>query len=383
VWRFHSFLRQELKQDIGTSLRKAIAGNRALKADYASLIGFFARISNPPAKGFPSLLERDGRYFLPPMATREDELFAKLFGKSGIPKEVDLMQEFVKAIRSGAIDLTPRTSSGWYDYQIHALETFLLAERGKESHKLLLTKAYKQRMLEAFKALVTKRRETHALPAPAAAASRPEPAPRVAPRLRIEPNPTFYLRTARSYAFIEGVLQTVLRAEDRQGLSGLREDGPRELPLAQELARIKALFYGLHLIACEDIGMAPDFLADELPNPMEAKAIATQYLENWIRDRDLAADTRVCSAVAGARLWCTIGIKAIVLRSSYAIPPRGRPAGSQTDWAELKTNASLYLLLADEFAEIPAPQPISRKELREVADREKTRERIVAALTVK
>lgn len=383
VWRFHSFLRQELKPDIGASLRRAIAANRQLKSDYASLIEFFSRISNPPAAGFPSLLARDGHYFLPPMATREDELFAKLFGKSGIPKDADLMQEFVKAIRSGAIDLTPRTSSGWYDYQIHALETFLLAERGKESSKLLLTKAYKQRMLEAFKTMVTKRRETHGVPAPAAAAPRPEPAPVVEPRLRIEPNPTFYLRTARSYAFIEGVLQTVLRMEDRQTLAGLREDGPRELPLAQELAWIKALFYGLHLIACEDIGMAPDFLAGELPNPAEARAIATQYLAGWIRDRDLAADTRVCSAVAGARLWCTIGIKAIVLRSSYAIPPRGRPAGSQADWVELKNHASRYLLLADEFAEIPAPLPVSRKDLRELADREKTRDRIVAALSAK
>lgn len=381
VWRFYSFLRQELRQDIGTSLRTAIVRDQRLKNDYTSLIDFFSRLSNPPATGSPSLLQRDGRFFLPPMATREDELFNKLFGKSGIPKEVDLMQEFVKAIRSGAVDLTPKKASGWYDYQMYALETFLLAERGKENQKLLLTKAYKQRMLEAFKTMASKRRESHIeAPKPASAAPRPNPEPVVVPRLRVEPNPTFYLRTARSYAFIEQVLQTVLRTEDRQSLTGLREDGPRELPLKEELARMKALFYGLHLIACEDIGMAPDLMTEELPDPAAAKAIATQYLAGWIRDRDLAADTRVCVPVAGARLWCTIGVKAITLVSSYARAPSGRPAGSQADWTELKTGYSRYLLLADEFAEVTASLPVSRKELREVADREKTRDRIVAAL---
>lgn len=381
VWRFYSFLRQELKRDIGVSLRTAIVRDRQLKSDYAALIDFFSRLTNPPAMGTSSLLQSDRGFFLPPMATREDELFNKLFGKTGIPKEVDLMQEFVKAIRSGAVDLTPKKSSGWYDYQMHALETFLLAERGKENQKLLLTKAYKQRMLEAFKTLATKRRETHVeAPKPASAAPPKSPAPVVMPRLRVEPNPTFYLRTARSYAFIEQVLQTVLRAEEWQSLAGLREDGLRGLPLKEELARMKALFYGLHLIACEDIGMAPDLMTEELPDAAAAKAIATQYLAGWIRDRDLAADTRVCVPVAGARLWCTIGVKAITLVASYARAPRGRPAGSQTDWTELKTRYSRYLLLADEFAEIPRSQPITRKEFREIADREKTRDGIVAAL---
>ena len=55
----------------------------------------------------------------------------------------------------------PSPSSGWYEYQIYALETFLLPEKGEENPKLLLTKAYKKRMLEAFQALMTKRRETH------------------------------------------------------------------------------------------------------------------------------------------------------------------------------------------------------------------------------
>ena len=71
------------------------------------------------------------------------------------------MKELVQAIRSGKVDLTPRENSGWYDHQVYALETMLLPEVGEEHNKLLLTKPYKKRMLEAFAALITKRRETH------------------------------------------------------------------------------------------------------------------------------------------------------------------------------------------------------------------------------
>ena len=79
----------------------------------------------------------------------------------GLPAGADLMKEMIQAIRQGKVDLAPKPGSGWYDYQIYALETFLLPEKGEENPKLLLTKAYKKRMLEAFKALMTKRRETH------------------------------------------------------------------------------------------------------------------------------------------------------------------------------------------------------------------------------
>ena len=47
------------------------------------------------------------------------------------------------------MDLKPRKDGGWYDYQVYALETLLLPERGEETNKLMLTKTYKKRMLEA------------------------------------------------------------------------------------------------------------------------------------------------------------------------------------------------------------------------------------------
>src|SRR5260370_34192493 len=75
----------------------------------------------------------------PPSSSRETELFNKLFPR-GLPPEANLMRELITAIRSGKVDLKPRKDGGWYDFQVHALETLLLPERGEETNKLLLTK---------------------------------------------------------------------------------------------------------------------------------------------------------------------------------------------------------------------------------------------------
>lgn len=54
------------------------------------------------------------------------------------------------------MDLTPDPeTSGWYDYQLYDLETLLLPNRGTESDHLLLTKAYKEKLIETFKSIIT------------------------------------------------------------------------------------------------------------------------------------------------------------------------------------------------------------------------------------
>ena len=76
-------------------------------------------------------------------------------------------------------------------------------------------------MLEAFKALMTKRRETHALAAKASAAPLAQAAAaQVKPRLRVEPCPSFYLRTARAYAFLAAFLESAVGG-------GRPDDAPR------------------------------------------------------------------------------------------------------------------------------------------------------------
>ncbi len=80
---------------------------------------------------------------LPASASKDTRLFNDLFCHSQPPAEITFMDILINAIRDSVIDLTPDASSGWYDYQLHALETLLVPELALEADHLLLTASYK------------------------------------------------------------------------------------------------------------------------------------------------------------------------------------------------------------------------------------------------
>ena len=205
----------------------------------------------------------------------------------------------------------------------------------------MLTKAYKKRMLEAFQALITKRRETHARALEAKSAEAPWTPPRVQikPRLRVEPCPSFYLRTARSYDFLLNFLTAAVGEEGLASLHGLKDGGERSKTLLEELHWMREFFYGLHLLSAEDIGMAPALRSDEPVDRAACEARATQWLANYRDDLDLRLDTRVSVPIyfdvprRRTRLWATIGVRLAKLHVSYARPPRIRPLNQQGQMA--------------------------------------------------
>ena len=402
--------------EIPQALAAVLASDKALLADYRQAIAFYAKLSNPNHSlsladvlnvkplDTPAIkrLAQEKRVVqaavavFPPSTSKETVLFGKLFPQ-GVPPNVDLMKELVKRIRSGEVDLKPKADSGWYEYQVYALETLLLPEKGAEKDKLLLTKEYKKRMLEAFKALITKRRETHirTMEAPKPAAEPPmKPPPleiNVAPRLRVEPAPTYYLRTARAYAFLANFLEAAAGKEALKSLRGLKQGGERAVDLHAELLWMRDAFYGLHLIAAEDIGMKPGIAADEPVDRDGSYRIASDWLAKAIDDVDLAADTRVSVPIYFdlgrdvTRLWLTLGVRLTKLEAEYARPPSIKPAKSEGDWkpvAEHKLQGARYLIAVDEFAEVELKgiRTLTREELRAICDREKTKEAILEAL---
>ena len=172
VFRFMRFFQRPLPTDqpsLISDLARAVGSEPKLLDDYQRVNAFYARLTNPLEDlTLADERVREGKYegphaiaVFPGSRSKETDLFRRLF-PLGLPPGADLMREMIRAIRSGKVDLAPRADSGWYDHQVYALETFLLPEKGAENAKLLLTKAYKERMLEAFQALMTKRRETHA-----------------------------------------------------------------------------------------------------------------------------------------------------------------------------------------------------------------------------
>ena len=372
----------------------------ALRSRYTALLDWLASLETGQTRA-GSLAELEGSKgrrrvsLLAAPLSKEDLLFTGLFGE-GLPPGADLMLELVKAVRSGKLDLKPGAKAGWYEYQAYALETFLLPERGPESAKLLLDKEYKKRMLKAFAAVLAKRRETRALSgmfALGALAEGEDARPRtpLPPRLRVEPNPTYFLRMARSYAFLEDFLAATLSQEALAGLRGLREQGLRGMPLARELESIKRLFYGLHLLSCEDIGLRHQLLEGELESQAACLSAAEAWLSAWAQDADLAADTRIIVPVAhdpnrgASRLWATLGVHGARMVSYYARAPKWRRAlreDAGQGWEDAPTMGASWIILVDDFVEFESKrtQAPTREEFRRVVDREGTKERIASAL---
>ncbi len=413
-FRFLRFLQHEFGSgdlSVPLTLAKVLEQDATLRADYQKVVVFYAKLTNPyacltladltgrpmlDAEGLAKLCEgkkarRQAVAVFPPSTSREGLLFERLF-TTGLPQDRNLMLELIRQIRSGQVDLRPGPDSGWYDYQVYALETLLLPEKGEERNKLLLTKAYKKRMLEAFQALLTKRRETHARSLDTAKAAAAEPPKDISPRLRVEPCPSYYLRTARAYSFLADFLEAALGRESLRKLHGLKERGRRERNLHAELQFMRDLFYGLYLISAEDLGLKSSLAADEPVSNDQCYALAEKWLKEVFQDPDLAVDTRVAIPIYvdpgrnATRLWTTLGVRFVKLEASYALPPHLKPKDMENEeWKPAERDAlasSHYLIPVDEFAEVELPgvRSLTREQLRVICEREKTKEAILGAL---
>jgi hypothetical protein len=408
-----TFPAQDLR--IPLALSALLAQDKALAAEYEKALDFYRKLTNPltclgltdlDALAEPTAAQlikvcRDKQILheavavYPSSESREQLLFERLFPQN-LPEDADLMQELIKRLRSGAIDLKPRPNSGWYDHQVYALEILLLPEKGPENNKQVLTKAYKQRLLEAFKALLTKRRETHVRQlgiAKGVMEEAPHLPDQVKPRFRIEPCPTYYVRTARAYAFLANFLEAAVGKEALQSLYGLRKEGKREMDLFHELQFMKDLFYGLYFLSLEDLGAKPDLAAEEVVDRNKTALVA----ENWLsylregKDKDLASETYVAVPIyidmnrQRTRLWITLGVRLARLDTSYAVGPRLRMPNARDGWQQVERfnlGTANYLLAVDEAAEVELQglKVLTRDELKAVCQREKTREAILKAL---
>jgi hypothetical protein len=416
-YRFLKFFQQPLWiengefPEIARALAEALDADAGLRSDYERAVAFYARLTNPlvalslldvtPRADATALAESQMKAGLhaavavfPASTSREQRLFDRLF-PLGFPEGANLMQELIRAVQSGTVDLAPGPDSGWYDHQVYALETFLLPDRGDESRKLLLTARYKQRMLDAFAAMMTKRRETHIrqLASAGEAASAPPPELlELSPRLRLEPNATYYLRTARAYEFLQAFLEESLGREILAGIKGLRAGGTRATNLAEELESQRALFYGFYLLSLEDIGLRPDVADGEVANVDAARQRALEWLQGYADDPDLAVDTRVVVPVAinplrgTTHLWGTAGVRLARLEVRYdsQFAPSIRVAGSEDEWKPFDGDltSTTYLIPVDEFVsvEIERLDCPTREEFRNLCDQAESAEELVELL---
>ncbi|UCE27139.1 MAG: hypothetical protein JSW52_12460 [Candidatus Coatesbacteria bacterium] len=409
------WLQRKFKSDdddefrVALALTDAVASYGDLRAQHEYVVNTYARLTNPlasetvgdyvsavpaPAKALVNAaafdaakeaLAGEGRTFalFPASRSKEVDLCNKLQGFPLLGG--NLMDVLIEEIQAGRMTLKPDRSSGWYEYQQYALEALLTPDKLPEGKKLIMDERYRERLEEAFRSMLTQARETHIKSLDIAeAGAEPELEVYVSPEFNAEPIPTYYLRVARGYGFLRGVLETAL-GERLLKTYGLREEGAAADVLDAELAAIQELYYGLYLETCANIGLVPDLEAGEVEDPAGAARAAEAWLGDWKGDPLMSQDIRVIVPIGptgDGRLdcWAVLGVRPINIVVSY----EEKPVVSTDAPVELIVNylSRDYSVLVPVFAEVilPTEEPLTRDEFRAVCDAYDNKDDIVEAL---
>lgn len=338
------------------------------------------------------LVPREKLRLVPQAANREADLMESLSAASF--EEGDAMRALIDAIRAGELSLEPSPGDGWYAHQQYALEVLLRIDDGPEGGKLVPNPGYTKRLETAFASMFAMNRETHVkvLRLPTIGAPRMLSID-VRPELDIEPIPSYYIRTARAYRFLrKQVLEGRFGAGWRE-LAPLAEGGADDpVALGVALGEMESWFYGLYLVASLDIGLIPEHLPEEIPEPLSTVVAARQRLaamsdpadpteELWTRDVRFmvpAGQTPAGDLVT----WNVLGISQVELSVSYGEHPTVTVPPGDYEY-RLEFEDQKYTLLVPVFAEVllaPGAAPLTRDELRALCDRHQRRGAIEEAL---
>ena len=443
IFQQDRFYQTPLTHAAAISLARVMVSHPELRKRYQFFLALYSRLTNPPSRfsvddvaeypeyfdDLPALKEQmlkskkwgilkqrgAGRgtdvgsfpcvQFLPHSTSKENQWFARIYNYSTELPRHNVMNRLIRAIRSGGLDLTPTDDSGWYDYQIHALETLLVMEKGQENEKLLLSKDYQQRLIEAFKTILTKKRELHVKQVeliPTSGASLGPQYFTISPDLSVEPMATYYLRTARGFRFLLGALELIL---GKTCLEGIAIEDSESLPVA--LDNMSKLYYGLYIQVCDDIGMAVEFLPGEMSEAQiaQAKQQADQWLKDYEAESFCAQDVRfMVPALTNldrteVRYWMVVGVKLLKIRAEYVRRPqveildkeKGEVIGKIPTEAEsgripnrilqYRFAPEEYYLPIEVFTEATgSAEPLTREEFRALCNQYKNKEEIIAAI---
>ncbi|MBI5502887.1 MAG: hypothetical protein HY907_21765 [Deltaproteobacteria bacterium] len=405
IFQRDRLLQRVLEPGASAAMAQALARGADLLARYNAELGLPSRLTNGLARGDlataaaaaaaggPSPAEEELALF-PPSRAYETDLIKRLYGQSPIPDDFQLADELVRGIADGRIDLTPRTDSGWYDYQTWALEPLVVPERMPEAAHLQLDDSYKKELVKLFKALLALTRETHVkqLEIPSAGAAAPPPGLvlHLSPRLSQEPLATFYLRRALAYRFVRGVLAGAFGAEGLGAMKRITAGGPINLPLDRELALLESLFYGAYANTMLELGAAPEEQQDLGWGLAESLAVYRAW--DPAADPDVGRDVRMMVPVffdverRKTKVWAVLGVDTRPLQVYFAKAPVLESVtdeeGSAVDPTQVTMDyeSAEFTVAYPVMAELYVDRILDREEFRALCDRYKTAEEILAHL---
>ena len=365
-------------------LREAI-DNFTLNADenYPRLIAPETLIPYPQ-----SVVEDPYRVFslFPPAYAKETEIVQKMV-KMGILG--NYMNEFIKALWKGDIEITPDNNSGWYDYQLWALESLLNPSVAEENDRVYLTKEYKERLINAFKTIMTKNRETHIKFIGGLVLLSAKPQPQEI-EIHVEPQITLLLRQIQGYIFLYTNLVNLLSEEFLQNIYRYTERGDSEISVNEELLELIDLLGGCTLLSGDDLGHPVDLAATGLAGKNETllKEKALEWIDDIQEDPDLHVNVQMAIPIGPARgnsayYWGILGVRPIKLKFWYEVPPNiAETSFSSEDiiiWLDTE-----YWILVDEFIEFEsATGPWTRQEFQNLLTGVSTREEAEIRLQIR
>lgn len=282
-------------------------------------------------------------------------------------------------------------SSGLYDRQLYALQTLWVPDQAAEKDHLCLTRNYEKKVVETFKIMLIESRETHVkqLGEFSAGVSLPAPDFDVHPEFPVEPFPIFYLRTARAYAFLSTLLQSVLGPAFMNQTKRLHEDGSRSGSLAIELEQKTSMLYGLHLATAASLGMRDQMTSQEKALFPDAATEASDFVATWAQNPDVAYDPRVIvpgaidEAAGTVTYWAVVGVKPVQSLASFypGFLPRDIVGKGFCNYRGITDRKRILYSFANVQVttrrDLP---PRTRAEFRAICDANKTEAAIVAAI---
>jgi hypothetical protein len=324
----------------------------------------------------------------------ETEIIKKLYGNRTIPDGFVLVDEMIRRIRAGTLDLEPRPESGWYDHQTWALEALVIPERMTEGGRLQLDEEYRKLLLELFKGLLTLTRETHIkqleIPLCGAAGGGEEVFIDIAPALSAEPLVTFYLRRALGYRYVRSVLEEAFGPGELERLHRLTEVGPVPRCLAEELSEIETLFLGAHVSVSRELGLGPDTAAGSDSSTGKAAEYFAAWASKLELDPDVGQDLRVMVPVfydverRRTKVWVFLGWSHRPITVSFARPPeaavRDRKGVPLRDPPRIRWGGLFAMLPYPVTAEVYVDRILARDEFRSLCSSCGTRSEILRRL---
>ncbi|MBZ0184599.1 MAG: hypothetical protein K8F91_00005, partial [Candidatus Obscuribacterales bacterium] len=131
------------------SLISVLKTDENLKQRYLAYLNLISRLTNPltncglaTAVSSPEWAPTDEKVaFFPASNSHELELYKKIQAEVESGK-TSLIEELLKGVKSGEIQLTPTSESGWYDWQLYALEPLAIVDKMPEAKHLVPSEKY-------------------------------------------------------------------------------------------------------------------------------------------------------------------------------------------------------------------------------------------------